>query len=136
MDPPAPLPSVPGLKRSELSVSSGGIPVASGAHCFHSCTRACHLGAARSPLAAALGSRFDGCPRAAPPLPAVFDRSVLVSNGYLHEAILAKTEPATARLLDQGIDLSQWFVPQVGAVGRCAGKQCWQARSDHVLLAG
>ncbi|KAL4442054.1 hypothetical protein ABPG77_011315 [Micractinium sp. CCAP 211/92] len=42
----------------------------------------------------------------------VFDRSVLVSNGYLHEAILAKTEPATARLLDQGIDLSQWFVPQ------------------------
>lgn len=51
----------------------------------------------------------------------MFDRSVLVSNGFLHEAILAKTEPATARLLAQGIDLSQWFVPQVGAASREAG---------------
>jgi myo-inositol-1(or 4)-monophosphatase len=42
----------------------------------------------------------------------VFDRSVLVSNGYLHEAILEKTEPVTATLLDRGVDLSQWFIPE------------------------
>lgn len=42
----------------------------------------------------------------------VFDRSVLVSNGYLHEAILAKTEPATTKLVENGVDLSQWFIPQ------------------------
>mmetsp|Transcript_12429 Transcript_12429/g.25001 ORF Transcript_12429/g.25001 Transcript_12429/m.25001 type:complete len:397 (+) Transcript_12429:3-1193(+) len=42
----------------------------------------------------------------------VFDRSVLVSNGYLHEAILEKTEPVTAKLLDRGVDLSQWFIPE------------------------
>lgn len=42
----------------------------------------------------------------------VFERSVLVSNGFLHDKLLAQTEPATARLLDQGIDLSMWFVPK------------------------
>jgi myo-inositol-1(or 4)-monophosphatase len=42
----------------------------------------------------------------------VFDRSVLVSNGFVHDKLLAQTEPATARLLEQGIDLSQWFVPK------------------------
>lgn len=42
----------------------------------------------------------------------VFDRSVLVSNGFVHEQILSKTEPATAKLLEQGIDLSQWFRPE------------------------
>lgn len=44
---------------------------------------------------------------------AVFDRSVLVSNGFIHEALLKQTEPATSQLLSQGIDLSQWFVPKV-----------------------
>lgn len=42
----------------------------------------------------------------------VFDRSVLVSNGFVHEALLAKTEPATTKLSADGIDLSQWFVPK------------------------
>jgi len=42
----------------------------------------------------------------------VFDRSVLVSNGFIHEAVLAQTEPATVALLANGTDLSQWFVPK------------------------
>lgn len=42
----------------------------------------------------------------------VFDRSVLVSNGFVHQAILAQTEPATAKLQKDGTDLSQWFVPK------------------------
>lgn len=42
----------------------------------------------------------------------VFDRSMLVSNGYLHEAILEKVEPATDKLVEKGVDLSQWFVPK------------------------
>lgn len=41
----------------------------------------------------------------------VFDRSVLVSNGYLHESILEKTDPVTTKLVENGVDLSQWFVP-------------------------
>lgn len=35
-----------------------------------------------------------------------------MSNGFLHEAILAKTEPVTTKLVADGIDLSQWFVPK------------------------
>lgn len=42
----------------------------------------------------------------------VFDRSVLVSNGFVHEAILGKTEPVVGRLVSNGVDLSQWFVPE------------------------
>lgn len=41
----------------------------------------------------------------------VFDRSVLVSNGYLHESILEKTDPVTTKLVEGGVNLSQWFVP-------------------------
>lgn len=52
------------------------------------------------------------CARHPPHPRAVFERSVLVSNGFVHEAILARTEPRTARLLEEGIDLSQWFVPK------------------------
>ncbi|GAB4819790.1 hypothetical protein N2152v2_006836 [Parachlorella kessleri] len=37
----------------------------------------------------------------------VFERSVLVSNGFVHEAILSRTEPRTAELVKEGIDLSQ-----------------------------
>ena len=48
---------------------------------------------------------------AAPAVPAVFDRSVLVSNGFLHEKLLATIEPTTSKLVADGIDLSQWFVP-------------------------
>ena len=44
-------------------------------------------------------------------MPAVFDRSVLVSNGFLHEKLLATIEPTTSKLVADGIDLSQWFVP-------------------------
>lgn len=48
------------------------------------------------------------------PLPpaAVFDRSVVVSNGFIHDQLLAKMEPCTAKLVDMGIDLSQWYVPK------------------------
>jgi myo-inositol-1(or 4)-monophosphatase len=42
---------------------------------------------------------------------AVFDRSVVVSNSYLHEQLLAVMEPAASKLVADGIDLSQWFVP-------------------------
>ncbi|KAG7672711.1 hypothetical protein Ndes2526B_g08758 [Nannochloris sp. 'desiccata'] len=42
----------------------------------------------------------------------VFDRSVLVSNGFVHEAILGKTEPVVGRLVSDGVNLSQWFVPE------------------------
>jgi myo-inositol-1(or 4)-monophosphatase len=42
----------------------------------------------------------------------VFDRSVVVSNGFLHGELLATMEPATGKLLASGIDLSQWFVPK------------------------
>ena len=43
----------------------------------------------------------------------VFDRSVIVSNGFVHEAMLEKTEPAVAKLVANHVDLSQWFVPKV-----------------------
>lgn len=42
----------------------------------------------------------------------VFDRSVLVSNGSLHDKLLAKMEPVTTKLVANGTDLSQWFVPK------------------------
>jgi myo-inositol-1(or 4)-monophosphatase len=42
----------------------------------------------------------------------VFDRSVVVSNGYLHEALLKRMDPVTSKLVASGIDLSQWFVPK------------------------
>ncbi|CAD7704132.1 unnamed protein product [Ostreobium quekettii] len=42
----------------------------------------------------------------------VFDRSVLATNGYVHGAILEKTEPATEKLLEDGVDLSPWFIPE------------------------
>ena len=47
-----------------------------------------------------------------PSLLAVFDRSVVVSNGFLHKQLLQTMEPATSGLLQEGIDLSQWFVPE------------------------
>jgi myo-inositol-1(or 4)-monophosphatase len=43
----------------------------------------------------------------------VFDRSVLVSNSYLHDALLQKIEPVTTDLVvNKGVDLSQWFIPE------------------------
>lgn len=36
---------------------------------------------------------------------------MVVSNGFIHEQLLKKMEPATAKLIESGIDLSQWFVP-------------------------
>lgn len=42
----------------------------------------------------------------------VFDRSLLASNDALHAAVKAKTEAATSKLLDEGFDLSPWFVPK------------------------
>mmetsp|Transcript_2632 Transcript_2632/g.7831 ORF Transcript_2632/g.7831 Transcript_2632/m.7831 type:complete len:333 (-) Transcript_2632:1876-2874(-) len=42
----------------------------------------------------------------------VFDRSVLAATPSLHAAMLAKTQPATAKLRKGGIDFSHWFVPE------------------------
>lgn len=42
----------------------------------------------------------------------VFDRSVLVSNGFVHGALLERMEPAVGGLVAAGVDLSQWFVPK------------------------
>jgi myo-inositol-1(or 4)-monophosphatase len=42
----------------------------------------------------------------------VFDRSVLVSNTHLHQDLLDIIEPVTTDLLvNKGVDLSQWFIP-------------------------
>eukprot|EP00210_Caulerpa_lentillifera_P005259 g5026.t1 len=41
-----------------------------------------------------------------------FDRSVLASNGFVHKALLEYIEPATAKLLDDGVDLSPWYIPK------------------------
>lgn len=38
----------------------------------------------------------------------MFDRSVLVSNGFVHGELLGKMELCTAKLVESGIDLSQW----------------------------
>lgn len=46
----------------------------------------------------------------------VFDRSVLASNGVIHDAILEKTNAETERLLEAGIDLSPWYIPEGYAV--------------------
>jgi len=42
----------------------------------------------------------------------VFSRSMLASNGPLHPQLLKYTQPKTERLLQQGFDLSEWFVPK------------------------
>lgn len=42
----------------------------------------------------------------------VFDRSVLVSNGTLHEKLLERIGPATERLKSKGIDFSLWYKPE------------------------
>uniref|UniRef100_A0A1D2A1M2 Inositol-1-monophosphatase n=1 Tax=Auxenochlorella protothecoides TaxID=3075 RepID=A0A1D2A1M2_AUXPR len=42
----------------------------------------------------------------------VFDRSLLVTNGFVHEQLLALTDPKVSALLEAGVDLSQWFVPE------------------------
>ncbi|XP_042456379.1 phosphatase IMPL1, chloroplastic-like [Zingiber officinale] len=42
----------------------------------------------------------------------VFDRSVLVSNGVVHEQLLERIGPATEELKKKGIDFSLWFKPE------------------------
>ena len=42
----------------------------------------------------------------------VFERSILASNTVLHDAILDKTKEETEALLEAGIDLSPWFIPE------------------------
>ncbi|OAY78894.1 phosphatase IMPL1, chloroplastic-like [Ananas comosus] len=42
----------------------------------------------------------------------VFDRSVLVSNGAIHEKLLERIGPATEELKKKGIDFSLWFKPE------------------------
>jgi myo-inositol-1(or 4)-monophosphatase len=41
----------------------------------------------------------------------VFERSVLASNGPLHDKVLESTGAETRQLLQGGVDLSPWFVP-------------------------
>ncbi|KAJ3679308.1 hypothetical protein LUZ60_017319 [Juncus effusus] len=41
----------------------------------------------------------------------VFDRSVLVSNGHMHDKLLETIGPATEELKKKGIDFSLWFKP-------------------------
>nr|BAJ85005.1 predicted protein [Hordeum vulgare subsp. vulgare]BAJ86856.1 predicted protein [Hordeum vulgare subsp. vulgare]BAJ88943.1 predicted protein [Hordeum vulgare subsp. vulgare]BAJ95628.1 predicted protein [Hordeum vulgare subsp. vulgare]BAJ95845.1 predicted protein [Hordeum vulgare subsp. vulgare] len=41
----------------------------------------------------------------------VFDRSVLVSNGVVHDQLLERIRPATEDLKKKGIDFSLWFKP-------------------------
>lgn len=42
----------------------------------------------------------------------VFSRSVLAANEGIHPAILKKTKVKTEVLMQRGIDLSPWFVPE------------------------
>ncbi|KAB1222123.1 Phosphatase IMPL1, chloroplastic [Morella rubra] len=42
----------------------------------------------------------------------MFDRSVLVSNGALHEKLLERIGPATEKLKSKGIDFSLWYKPE------------------------
>ncbi|XP_028062526.1 phosphatase IMPL1, chloroplastic-like isoform X1 [Camellia sinensis] len=42
----------------------------------------------------------------------VFDRSVLVSNGVLHDKLLQRIGPPTDKLKNKGIDFSLWFKPE------------------------
>lgn len=42
----------------------------------------------------------------------VFERSVLASNGAIHDAILEKTTEETVELMKGGIDLSPWYIPE------------------------
>ncbi|KAL3616737.1 Phosphatase impl1, chloroplastic [Castilleja foliolosa] len=42
----------------------------------------------------------------------VFDRSVLVSNGPLHDKLLERIGPATENLKGKGIDFSLWYKPE------------------------
>lgn len=48
---------------------------------------------------------MDGCPFE------VYDRSILATNGLLHDAILKETKQATDELRTSGYDFSQWFRP-------------------------
>ncbi|XP_038894425.1 phosphatase IMPL1, chloroplastic isoform X2 [Benincasa hispida] len=42
----------------------------------------------------------------------VFDRSVLVSNGVVHDKLLEKIGSATEKLKSKGIDFSLWYKPE------------------------
>ena len=41
-----------------------------------------------------------------------FSRSIVAANEAMLPAILEKTAPATKALMEKGIDLSPWFVPE------------------------
>ncbi|KAJ7550698.1 hypothetical protein O6H91_07G113000 [Diphasiastrum complanatum] len=41
----------------------------------------------------------------------VFDRSVLVSNGVLHDKLLETIAPPSKKLVEKGFNFSQWFKP-------------------------
>ena len=42
----------------------------------------------------------------------VFSRSVLAAAEGIHSSILQKTQPKTEALMQKGIDLSPWFLPE------------------------
>ncbi len=51
-------------------------------------------------------SKGDGAPFS------VFAKSVVATNGALHEAVLSKVRPATQALAAGGFDLADWFIPK------------------------
>lgn len=51
----------------------------------------------------------------------VFDRSILATNDALYGQILAKTEVAVEKLLEDRFDLSPWFIPD--GYGVASGRQ-------------
>lgn len=42
----------------------------------------------------------------------VFERSLLASNDALYDKLLEVVEPKTTLLLEDGVDMSPWFVPE------------------------
>ena len=42
----------------------------------------------------------------------VFSRSILATNGGLHEHLLKETKAKTDELRSEGVDLSSWFIPE------------------------
>lgn len=59
----------------------------------------------------------------------VFARSILASNGGpLHEKLLGYTVPKTTALLEEGIDLSNWWVSGWGC-DACAAASLWLAEA-------
>jgi hypothetical protein len=58
-------------------------------------------------------------------------RSNICARPCVRFQILAKTEPKTKALLEAGVDLSQWFVPQVRGLER--GSYLWSLNRVRIF---